>query len=99
MFGAVGNGGAEIFLCRNNQGARGAPTPSDPSDPWNEPTGTWMSWMLGSPAEVDEAHALAVQHGLVVTWPPSDMPWNMREFHVRHPDGHTFRVGAPLSEE
>ena len=22
-----------------------------------------------------------------------DMPWNVREMHLRHPDGHVFRVG------
>jgi len=26
--------------------------------------------------------------------PPTDEPWGVREFHLRHPDGHTFRVGA-----
>jgi hypothetical protein len=24
---------------------------------------------------------------------PTDMPWNVREMHRRHPDGHVFRVG------
>ncbi len=58
-----------------------------------------MSWFLDSPAAVDAAHAPAVKLGLVVPWPPTDMPWNMREFHIRHPDGHTFRIGAALEEE
>jgi hypothetical protein len=30
---------------------------------------------------------------------PFDAPWNVREFHLRHPDGHIFRVGASLEEE
>jgi hypothetical protein len=30
---------------------------------------------------------------------PTDEPWNVREFHLRHPDGHTFRVSAGLEEE
>lgn len=98
-FGAVGSGGAEIFLCLGKQGDRGTPLPADPNDPWSDVTGTWMSWMLSTPAEVDALHALAVRHGMTVTWPPTDMPWNMREFHVRHPDGHTMRVGAGLAEE
>jgi hypothetical protein len=34
-----------------------------------------------------------------VTCPPTDMPWGMRECHIRHPDGHTFRVGAGREEE
>ena len=57
-----------------------------------------MSWWLPSPADVDAAHALALHHGMTVTWPPTDEPWGVREFHLRHPDGHTFRVGAGLHE-
>src|SRR2546425_794423 len=61
--------------------------------------GVWMSWWLESPAEVDAAYQLAMQHGMTVTMPPTDEPWNVREFHLRHPDGHTFRVSAGLEEE
>jgi hypothetical protein len=25
-----------------------------------------------------------------------DMPWNVREMHVRHPDGHVFRISQGL---
>jgi hypothetical protein len=24
------------------------------------------------------------------------MPWGVREMHVRHPDGHVFRVSHPV---
>jgi uncharacterized glyoxalase superfamily protein PhnB len=58
-----------------------------------------MSWWLESPAAVDSAYELARQNGLTVTMPPTDEPWKVREFHLRHPDGHTFRVGAGLEEE
>lgn len=85
-FGAVGNTSSEIFLCLNGQGCR-------------EVGGTWMGWFLPTPAEVDEAHAVAVANGVLVTQPPTDFPWNMREFHVRHPDGHMFRIGAGLQDE
>jgi uncharacterized glyoxalase superfamily protein PhnB len=34
-----------------------------------------------------------VAAGLEVTFPPTDMPWNDRGMHLRHPDGHVFRVG------
>ena len=56
-----------------------------------------MSWFLGSPAEVDAAHAVALSHGMTVTHPPTDEPWGVREFHLRHPDGHTFRVSAGIA--
>jgi hypothetical protein len=42
------------------------------------------------------AHELALQHDLEISWPPTDEPWGVREFHLRHPDGHTFRVSAGL---
>jgi hypothetical protein len=32
--------------------------------------------------------------GYEVSMPPTDEPWGVREFHLRHPDGHTFRVGC-----
>jgi uncharacterized glyoxalase superfamily protein PhnB len=58
-----------------------------------------MSWWLGSPAEVDEMHARAVSLGMTITHPPTDEPWGVREFHLKHPDGHTFRVGAGAGED
>ena len=105
-FGAVGNGKSEIFLCQGGQGSRGGPMPQyNTSGSWtsftgdDERAGVWMSWWLESPAAVDEAYQLATQHGMTVTMPPTDEPWSVREFHLRHPDGHTFRVGAGLEEE
>ncbi len=91
-FGAVGSGKVEIFLCLGAQGSRGGPVPRHADD--DDTGGVWMSWFLNSPADVDAAHALAVSHGMTVTQPPTNEPWGVREFHLRHPDGHTFRVGA-----
>ena len=31
--------------------------------------------------------------------PPTDEPWGVREFHLRHPDGHTFRIGAGMDRD
>jgi predicted lactoylglutathione lyase len=96
-FGAVISGKAEIFLCQNCQGARGGPMPKEPWD--NQAGSTWMSWWLESPAEVDAFYDHALKLGIVAPFPPTDMPWSVRECHIRHPDGHTFRVGAGLEEE
>ncbi len=49
--------------------------------------------------EVDAVHRLCVEQALDVTWPPTDMPWNVREMHVRHPDGHVFRISRGIPEE
>jgi len=82
-FGSVCSGHAEIFLCQDGQGERG----------------TWISWWLVRPADVDAMHERALEHGMTVSYPPTDEPWGVREFHLVHPDGHTFRVSAPLSSE
>ena len=39
------------------------------------------------------------EFGMTVTYPPTDEPWGVREFHLRHPDGHMFRVSAGLGSE
>jgi hypothetical protein len=95
-FGGVCTDKVEIFLCRGAQGSRGERQPAKPGD---EGTGgVWMSWWLESAEDVDALHAFAVEHDLDVSMPPTDEPWNVREFHLRHPDGHTFRVGASTVE-
>jgi catechol 2,3-dioxygenase-like lactoylglutathione lyase family enzyme len=96
-FGAVGSGKWQIFLCQNCQGSRSGPLPQHVRD--DETGGVWMTLWLTSPADVDAAYKLALEQGLIVTMPPTDEPWNVREFHLRHPDGHTFRVSSSLEEE
>lgn len=98
-FGSVCSDGekAEIFLCRGAQGSRGTIMPKTPGD--DETDGVWMSWWMGSPADVDALHATALAAGCIVTYPPTDEPWGVREFHLRHPDGHMFRVSAGTGSE
>jgi hypothetical protein len=92
-FGAVASGKGEIFLCRGCQGGRGrgANTTTFQHDGDEEADrGVWMSvWV----EDVDKMHQECVAAGLEVTFPPADMPWGVREMHLRHPDGHVFRVG------
>lgn len=91
-FGSVCSGPVEIFLCHGGQGSLGTIRPKFPGDDATD--GVWMSWWLATPAEVDAVHALAVAKGMDVGMPPRTEPWGVREFHLRHPDGHTFRVSA-----
>lgn len=95
-FGSVCTDKAEIFLCRGAQGSRGTIAPRFPGD--DETDGVWMSWWLPSPQDVDRVHAEALAQGMIVTHPPTDELWQVREFHLRHPDGHMFRVSAGLGE-
>jgi uncharacterized glyoxalase superfamily protein PhnB len=96
-FGSVCVDEVSIFLCHGGQGSRGTIMPRFPGD--DETDGVWMTWWMGSPAEVDEMHDAAVKNGFTVTCPPRDEPWGIREFHLRHPDGHMFRVSGGLAEE
>jgi len=91
-------GDANIFLCHGGQGSRGTIQPQFPGDDATD--GVWMSWWMdGGTADVDALYALAVERGLHVTMPPRDEPWGVREFHLRHPDGHMFRISAGLGED
>jgi catechol 2,3-dioxygenase-like lactoylglutathione lyase family enzyme len=96
-FGAVGFGTITIFLCLNAQGSRGGPLPRFVGDDLTG--GVWMSWWVSTLEEVDTMHALALQQGMTVAMPPTNEPWGVREFHLRHPDGHTFRIGAGICPE
>lgn len=93
-FGSVCSADAQVFLCRGAQGSRGTILPKFPGD--DETDGVWMTWWMESPADVDALHSLAVANGMTVTYPPTNEPWGVREFHLRHPDGHTFRVSSGL---
>jgi uncharacterized glyoxalase superfamily protein PhnB len=95
-FGSVCSGQATIFLCVNAQGSRGTLMPQFPGDDATD--GVWMSWWMESPADVDALHAVALAHGMTVTYPPTNEPWGVREFHLRHPDGHMFRISAGIGE-
>ena len=47
--------------------------------------------------DVDAVHERCVAAGLEVTFPPTDEPWNVREMHVRHPDGHVLRISCAIA--
>src|SRR5262245_10776184 len=97
-FGGVCSGECEIFLCQDGQGGRGrgdnamtfGPTGDECAD-----KGAWMSiWV----ENVDEIHEHCLAQDIEITWPPTNMPWNVREMHVRHPDGHVFRISQGIGE-
>ena len=95
-FGGVCSGECEIFLCLDGQGGRGrGENASTFGEQGGESAdkGTWISiWVDG----VDEVHRHCLDHGIEIVFAPADMPWNVREMHIRHPDGHVFRVSQGL---
>lgn len=97
-FGGVCSGKCEIFLCEGGQGGRGRGPGSSTFGPDGDETGDKGAWMLIWVEDVDVVHRRCLERGLDVTWPPTDMSWRVREMHVRHPDGHVFRIGKGLGE-
>jgi uncharacterized glyoxalase superfamily protein PhnB len=98
-FGGVCSGECEIFLSENSQGGRGKsllPRTFGPNDEESADKGVWMSIWVD---DVDAVERRCLAEGLEVTWPATDMPWNVREMHVRHPDGHVFRISQTLKED
>ena len=92
-FGCVCSGNCQIFLCQGGQGGRGRSQLISTSEDDSQERGVWMSiWV----EDVDAVHRECVANGLEVTHPPTDEPWDVREMHVRHPDGHVFRISKGL---
>jgi uncharacterized glyoxalase superfamily protein PhnB len=58
----------------------------------------WRVWMSIWVDDVDAIHRQCLEQGLDVAWPPTDMPWGVREMHVRHPDGHVFRISKGIEQ-
>lgn len=98
-FGCVGAGHGEIFLCHDGQGHRhSGALPALHGFDGSEGTGHG-GWIYVTVDDVGAIHRRCVEQGLEITCPPTDMPWGSREMHVRHPDGHVFRLGQPLEED
>ena len=96
-FGAIGSGKETcIFLCQGAQGGRGRGANTTTFQQAGDEEGDKGVWMSVWVDDVDEMHKQCVAAGLEVTFPPTDMPWHVREMHLRHPDGHVFRVGRGL---
>jgi catechol 2,3-dioxygenase-like lactoylglutathione lyase family enzyme len=97
-FGSVRSGECAIFLCLDGQGVRGKGQVTRTFGPdGNDAAGNGM-WMSIWVDDVDAIHRHCLEQGIEVTWPPTDMPWNVREMHVRHPDGHVFRISRGIGE-
>jgi len=91
-FGGVRAETCEIFMCLNGQGSRGKSSVPQTFGPDGDETadrGVWMSLWV---EDVDAVHQHCLEQGIEITWGPADMPWGVREMHVRHPDGHVFRI-------
>ena len=98
-FGGVCSGEYQIFLCEDAQGGRGKGSNTTTFGSWASQTADKGAWICIMVEDANEVHRRCIDQGLDVTFPPTDMPWHLREMHVRHPDGHVFRIGNHLGEE
>ena len=99
-FGAVGTGHeVEIFLCHGAQGGRGRGANTTTFQQDGDEAGDKGVWMSVWVDDVDEVYKQCVAAGLEITFPPTDMPWNVRETHLRHPDGHVFRISRGMKSK
>ncbi len=97
-FAAVGCDNATIFMCLNAQGGRGKGANTTTFQVEGDEAGDKGVWMSVFVDDVDGVYQQCVAAGLDITLPPTNVPWGMREMHVRHPEGHVFRVGKALEE-
>src|ERR1700719_60808 len=72
-----------IFLCQGAQGGRGRGTNTTTFQQHGDEEGDKGVWMSVWVDNVDEMHKRCVAAGLEITFPPTDMPWNVREVHIR----------------
>lgn len=98
-FGAVGVGKELcIFLCQNGQGGRGRGSNTTTFQHEGDEQGDKGVWMSVWVDDVNAVHQQCLAANLDITFPPTDMPWGARETHLRHPDGHVFRISQNLVE-
>ena len=95
-FGAVCSGACEIFLCQGAQGGRGKSDLATTAGAGE--AGDKRVWTSVWVEDVDAVHRHCLDQGIEVTRPPTDEPWCVREMHVRHPDGHVFRISRGIEE-
>ena len=95
-FGGVCSGVCEIFLCENCQGGRGRSNVKMTFGPDGDTSGDKGAWMSIWIDDVDAAYQHCLAQELEVAWPPHNMPWGVGEMHVRHPDGHVFRLSQAM---
>ncbi|MBX2867306.1 MAG: bleomycin resistance family protein [Acidiferrobacterales bacterium] len=97
-FGCVTSGDYNIFLCENGQGGRGKgenTTTFTSAGDEQQDQGVWMSVWVDS---VDDIYKHCIENNVETTLKPEDMSWGVRELHVRHPDGHVFRISQSIED-
>jgi len=96
-FGGVCSGEVEIFLCEGAQGGRGKGPNTQTFNAEGGETGDKGVWMSLWVDDIDVVNDSCAKHGIEIVFPLTPMPWNVTETHIRHPDGHVFRVSKAIN--
>ncbi len=56
------------------------------------------AWAMVFARDLEHLHEEFVKNDALVTMPPTDMPWGVREMHVADPDGNVIRFGGGLRD-
>lgn len=81
---AVRAGDVRLLLNRDD-GAKG----------WERAKGEGMSLMITTAQDIDGVAARIRAGGGTLDSEPADMPWGVRAFRVRDPDGYRFAISSP----
>lgn len=96
-FGCVYAGeNTQVFLCLSAQGGRGKGDNTATFGQANGETadkGVWLSIWVDN---VDSIYQKLQHTDVEIMHTPENMPWNVRELHIRHPDGHVFRLSQTI---
>ena len=98
-FAGIKSGRVQIFLCLGGQGGRGRSQTKMTFGADGDQAGDKGAWMSLWVEDVDTVHEQCVKLGYDVAWPPTTMDWGVREMHLRHPDGHVFRISSGTGGE
>lgn len=79
--------GAVRLLLNQDDGAKG----------WERTKGAGLSLTLTTRQSVDAVAARVVAQGGTLVTEPADMPWGVRMFRVRDPDGFALAVSSPIA--
>jgi catechol 2,3-dioxygenase-like lactoylglutathione lyase family enzyme len=92
-FACITAGTAQIFLCLGYEGLRGEPVAPGSGE---DAGATWQIWWLDSRASLDALRARVEAAGVTIVG-AEDTAWGQHELRIAHPDGHVFRVSAPVA--
>ena len=84
LMGVALQAGAVRILINQDDGARG----------WDRVKGEGFSLMLTTAQSVDEIARRIEAHGGTLDSAPADMPWGVRAFRLRDPDGYKLAISS-----